>query len=207
MSFIKNLDWRYATKKFDSNKKIPDSDLQTILESIRKTPTSLGIMPFRAIVISDLELRQKLKEFSWNQAQIDTSSELIVFVARTDLTNIADEFFIELSGNNAEIRANELAGYENMVNGYIANMSEENILKFASEQAHIALGFALAAAAELNIDSCAIGGFDSSKYSEILGLSKNEVPVVLLALGYRDSSENPRSKFRLSADKIFKFIK
>lgn len=157
MSFIKNLDWRYATKKFDSNKKIPDSDLQTILESIRKTPTSLGVMPFRAIVISDLELRQKLKEFSWNQSQIDTSSELIVFVARTDLTNIADEFFTERSGNNAEIRANELAGYENMVNGYIANMSEENILKFASEQAHIALGFALAAAAELNIDSCAIG--------------------------------------------------
>lgn len=169
MSFVKNLDWRYATKKFDSNKKISESDLQTILESIRKAPTSLGIYPFRAIVISDLELRQKLKEFSWNQDQIDTSSELVVFVARTDLDSIADEFFIELSGNNSEIRQS-LSGYENMVNDFISGMSEEKSLKFSSEQAHIGLGFALATAAELNIDSCAIGGFDPAKYSEILGL-------------------------------------
>lgn len=206
MSFVKNMDWRYATKKFDPNKKISESDLQIIIDSIRKAPTSLGIYPFRAIMISNLELRQKLKEFSWNQDQIDTSSELIVFVARTDLVNIADEFFTELSGNNSEIRQS-LSGYENMVNNFIAPFSEEKSLKFSSEQAHIGLGFALAAAAELNIDSCAVGGFDPVKYSEILGLSKNEVPVVLLALGYRDSSENPRPKFRLSIDKIFKFIK
>lgn len=206
MSFLNNLNWRYAAKKFDTNKKVSSENLQKILDAIRFAPTSFGIQPYRAVVISNQEIKDKLQVASWNQPQIGTASEVIVFVARTDLAAVSDEFFTELSGGNTEIREN-LAGYENMVKGGITGKTAAESLKYASEQAHIGLGFALAAAAELQIDSCALGGFDPAQYAEILGLPENEVPCVVFPIGYRDASENPRPKFRKSEDKIFSFVK
>lgn len=153
MSFLEKLDWRYATKKFDSSRKISPENLAKILEAIRKTPTGYGVMPFRVLVISNDELRAKLKAASWNQNQIDTSSELLVFVANTDLQKMADEFFVELSGGDATKRE-ALAGYEGSARDFLANIPASEHLRLASEQAYIGLGFGLAAAAELEIDSC-----------------------------------------------------
>ena len=206
MSFLEKLDWRYATKKFDSSKKISPENLSKILEAIRKTPTGFGVMPFRVLVISNDELRAKLKVASWNQNQIDTSSELLVFVANTDLKKMSDEFFEELSGGNAEKRA-ALKGYEDSVNNFFGNISASEHLRLASEQAYIGLGFGLAAAAELEIDSCPMSGFDPKAYQEMLGLPENEVPVALLPIGYRAETETPRPKFRLSNETLFSFIK
>lgn len=206
MSFIQNLEWRYATKKFDTNKRVSSEDLQKILDSIRFTPTSFGIQPYKAIVVSNQEIKDKLQPVSWNQPQIGTASEVIVFVARTDLHAVADEFFFERSGGDAAVRES-LAGYENIVRDGINGKYSAEALKYSSEQAHIALGFALAAAAELGIDSCAIGGFDPDAYAKILGLPEGEVPCVVLPIGYRDASENPRPKFRKSEDKVFSFVK
>lgn len=206
MSFIQNLEWRYATKKFDTSKKVSSEDLQKILDAIRLTPTSFGIQPYKAVVVSNQEIKDKLQVASWNQPQVGTASEVIVFVARTDLHGVSDEFFTELSGGNAEIRES-LSGYENMVKGSIDGNYGKEPLKYASEQAHIALGFAMAALTELKIDSCALGGFDPVEYAKILGLPENELPCVVLPIGYRDASENPRPKFRKSADKIFSFVK
>ncbi len=205
MSFLNNLNWRYATKKFDENKKVSSEDLNKILEAIRLAPTSCGTQSFRALVISDKAIREKLLPASWNQAQITTSSELIVFVARRDLATLTDEFFTELSGGDATIRES-LAGYENMVKGGTGHLEGDRAVRYSSEQAHIALGFALAAAAELNIDTCALGGFLPDEYRKILNLSENEVPCVLLAIGYRADSEQPRDKFRLKSETIFKHI-
>lgn len=163
-------------------------------------------MPFRVLVISNDELRAKLKTASWNQDQIDTSSELLVFVANTDLKKMSDEFFEELSGGNAEKRA-ALKGYEDSVNNFFGNIPDSEHFRLASEQAYIGLGFGLAAAAELEIDSCPMSGFDPKAYQEILGLPENEVPVALLPIGYRTETETPRPKFRLSNETLFKFIK
>lgn len=206
MSFLEKLDWRYATKKFDSSRKISPENLAKILEAIRKTPTGYGVMPFRVLVISNDELRAKLKAASWNQNQIDTSSELLVFVANTDLQKMADEFFVELSGGDATKRE-ALAGYEGSARDFLANIPASEHLRLASEQAYIGLGFGLAAAAELEIDSCPMSGFDPKAYQEILGLLENEVPVALLPIGYRAETETPYPKFRLSNETLFKFIK
>lgn len=206
MSFLEKLDWRYATKKFDSSRTISPENLAKILEAIRKTPTGYGVMPFRVLVISNDELRAKLKAASWNQNQIDTSSELLVFVANTDLQKMADEFFVELSGGDATKRE-ALAGYEGSARDFLANIPASEHLRLASEQAYIGLGFGLAAAAELEIDSCPMSGFDPKAYQEILGLPENEVPVALLPIGYRAETETPYPKFRLSNETLFKFIK
>ncbi len=106
MSFLTNLSWRYAAKKFDPTKKVSDTDLDTILEAIRMTPTSFGLQPYHFYVITNQEIKDKIQAAAWNQSQIGTSSHLIVFAARTDLEQNTEEFFTLLSQGNPEIRAN-----------------------------------------------------------------------------------------------------
>ena len=105
MSFLSNLDWRYATKQFDPTKKVSQEHLDTLLEAIRMTPTSFGLQPYHFYVISNEEIKNKIQAVAWNQPQIGTSSHLIVFTARTDLIENKDEFFELLSSGNPEVRA------------------------------------------------------------------------------------------------------
>jgi len=207
MSFLSNLNWRYATKKFDTARKVSDTDLEKILEAIRLAPTSFGLQPYRVWVVTNPEIKEKIQAVAWGQPQITTSSHLLVFTARTDLAENKEEFFTLISGGNPEIRA-ALKGYEDMVDGFVAGKpTPESVLPWSAKQAYIAHGFALAACAELEIDSCAMEGFDPVAVGEILGLPTSEQAVVMLPIGYRDASETPRPKARFSKEVLFTEVK
>lgn len=203
MSFLENLDWRYATKKFDTTKTISDTDLDNILNAIHKSPASVGLQAYHVYIVTSQEKKDKIQAVSWNQAQIGTSSHLLVFAARSDLIEAKEAHFTALSGGDAHIRT-QLSGYEGMVNGLITGLEASNSgLAWAAKQAYIALGFALAAAAELQIDSCAMEGFDSGAVGEILGFPASQTAVVMLPIGYRAPDESPRPKFRMPKEKLF----
>jgi nitroreductase len=207
MSFLSNLSWRYATKSFDTTRKVSESDLDTILEAARLAPASVGLQAYHIYVVTNQELKDKIQAVSWNQAQIGTSSHLLVFVARTDLVHAKEEHFMALSGGNADIRA-QLAGYEGMVNGLITGLEASNSgLAWSAKQAYISLGFALAAAAELQVDSCAMEGFDPGAVGEILGLPASQTAVVMLPIGYRSATEAPRPKFRRAKETFVTEVK
>ncbi len=98
MSFLSNLNWRYATKQFDTNRKVSDADLTQIVEAIRMTPTSFGLQPYHFYIITNQEIKDKIQAVGWNQPQIGTASHLIVFTARTDFIANNDEYFAQMSG-------------------------------------------------------------------------------------------------------------
>ncbi|MFZ4648083.1 MAG: NAD(P)H-dependent oxidoreductase [Patescibacteria group bacterium] len=203
MSFIDNLEWRYATKKFDSQKKVSTENLNKILEAVRLAPTSYGLQPFRLEVIENKpENTSKLSELkaaAWDQAQIDSCSHLLVFCARTDFPEAIDEFFTMLSGGDQEKRE-KLAGYEDLVKGSLPRMTVE----WSKKQTYITLGFALAATAELQIDSCPMEGFDHEQFAKILKIANNLEVSVVLPIGYRAESENVRPKARFSKETLIK---
>lgn len=163
MTFLSQLNWRYATKKFDPTKKVPDDVLSQILEAIRLTPTSFGLQAYHFFVITNQEIKDKIQAVAWNQPQIGTSSHLLVLCARNDLENVKNEFFEGLSGGNPEVRT-QLAGFEQIVTGFLPNASPE----WTKKQVYIAQGFALVACAELAVDSCPMEGFDPAGVSQIL---------------------------------------
>lgn len=203
MSFLSHLSWRYATKSFDTTRKVSDADLDMILEAVRLTPTSFGMQPYHFYIVSNQDIKDKIQAVAWNQPQVGTCSHLIVFAARTDLGALKEEFFEGLSGGNPEIRAH-LKGYEDMISGFIAGkIDEKDILTWTAKQTYIAHGFALAAAAELQIDSCAMEGFDPVAVGEILGLPPTQKAVVMLPIGYRAPTETLRPKFRFSREALF----
>jgi nitroreductase len=200
-TFLSQLDWRFATKSFDKEKKVSTDDLNKILEAIRKAPTSFGLQTFHVEVISNESLREKMKEVSFGQPQVTDASHLLVFCGRNDVSDRITDMINKISGGDENIKAS-LAGYEGMMRGSIEGKSEEQLMNWASRQAYLALGFGLAACAELEIDSCPMEGFDPKAVHELLGSPKNIFPFAYMAVGYR--KEGPTHlKFRFPEEDLF----
>ncbi|MCX0500840.1 NAD(P)H-dependent oxidoreductase [Erwinia billingiae] len=180
------LNWRYATKKYDSSKKIPADTLEHILEAVRLTATSSGLQPFELLVVTNAEIREKIKAVSWNQAQVTDCSHLLVFAAWDDITADRVNMMFDLTN---DVRNSTNEGWENyrqMLLGIVAERGQEANYQAAARQAYIGLGSALIAAAEQQVDATPMEGFDPAAVDEILGLSaKNLRSVIILPLGYR----------------------
>lgn len=204
MSFLEKLNWRFATKAFDSQKIVKDEDIQKIKDSIRLAPSSYGLQPFRVVVVTDQDLKNKLKLASFNQSQVSDCSHLFVFVSKTDLqTRIGEYCDLIKDSSGLFDRIKFEAGARTFFG--LKGLDEEKKLRIASNQSYIALGFAMAACAELEIDSCPMEGFMPSEYKDILKLEHDEVTSVVLAVGYR--KEDPKfKKTRFSEEQLFTAI-
>lgn len=206
---INDLEWRYATKKFDLDKKITDSDLDGLLESLRLSPSSFGLQPWKFIVVSNKELRAELKTHAWNQSQITDASHLIVLCAKKDIhEKDIDEYINEISIVRG-ISLADLAGFKEVLIGYRKNATNEFISNWTKRQVYIAFGFLMATAARKNIDSCPMEGFDNEKFDKLLGLNNSGYcSVAVCALGYRagDDSYADLKKVRFGKERVFDFI-
>lgn len=201
MSFTENLTWRYATKKFDG-RKISDKDFATIKEAIRFSPSSRGLQPYHINIAEDQKLRETLAEASTNESQIKTSSHLLIFSARTDVLERIDTHVENTAKAQSKTRE-ELKKFENSLVEDFQKMDETVKKMWAVRQTYIAFGFALAACAELKIDSCPMEGFDKDKFKKILNLPEYIHPQAMLAIGYRADDDKPRIKVRFSEEDLF----
>ena len=179
-SFLENIRWRRAVKHFSPG----EVDLTLIKDAIANAPSSFGIQPYRVLVITDPEVKIHLREACYDQAQVTECHALFVFCTINDVDARADEM-IKLTG--AE-------GVREMVSNFLKGQPDK--AAWAAKQAYIALGFALAAAAERRIASCPMEGFNRETMSKMLGL-KDVVPVALLAVGqYKEDPDlHPRFRF------------
>ncbi len=204
MSFLNNLEWRFATKEFDINKKVSVEDLEKIIEAIRLSPSSYGLQPFHAYIITDKKIKESIESKSFLQKQIGTSSHLLVFCGiskKSDLYKRIDDYIeIIVASNNAT--QTKLESLKIRLRNIIKSMSQENFEAWTQKQCYLTLGFALAACAELKIDSCALEGFEKKSVDKILALPSGLKSTVMLAIGYR--KENPQlKKIRFSKKDLF----
>ena len=204
-TLLEQLNWRYATKKMHSDTAVPQDKVDAIVEAIRLAPTSSGTQPFELIVITNPELRREIRSAASNQAQITDGSHLLVFAA---WDNYTEERIDKVAQLNTEVRgeipmSNEY--YDNLKSSYLPRDASVNY-EHAARQAYIALGVALVAAAEQEVDSTPMEGFNPSHVDTILGLEERGLrSVVLLPLGYRDPSADwllPMKKVRKSRENI-----
>ena len=188
--FLASLEWRYATKAFDT-RKLPDATWAALEESLRLTPSSYGLQPWKFIVVNDPALRAKLRPVSWNQSQVTDASHLVVFARRTEVTEAdVNEFFNQMvSERGAD--ATKLEPYRQMMLGGVVKGKDAAAQKdWAARQLYIALGQLMGAAAAMAIDTCPLEGIDPDAYTEILGLKGTGYEVVVAcAVGYRSSED------------------
>ena len=202
MSFLEKLQWRYATKKFDTTKTVSEEEKKKILEAIQFAPTSFGFQPFHVQVVKAKEIREELKKAAWNQSQFTDAPLLLIFSVRSDLVQRVDEYLDLMSDNDPEKRS-AMKPYEDMMKGAVSTKNESEAKMWAAKQTYIALGFGLAAAAELGLDSCPMEGFDPDAFKKILQPGDNLYPVVSLAIGHRASDDSIRPKVRFSHKDLF----
>ena len=207
MDLIENLEWRYATKKMDASQTVPHDKLSQILEAIRLTATSSGLQPYEVLVITNKEVREKIKAIAWNQSQITDGSHLLVFAAWDDYTEERINGMFDLTN---EIRGIKNEGWENyrqmLLSTYPKRGAEVNF-QHAAKQAYIGLGTALIAAANQMVDSTPMEGFDADALDGILNLRARGLrSVALLPLGYREADNDWLVNLKKVRRPIEKFI-
>ena len=205
-NFIKNQNWRYATKKFDSTKKISTENLNILKEAIRLTSSSYGLQPYQIIIVENPELRTKLLVAAYGQIQVVDASHLIVFANQINISDNEIEAYIENISKTRGIPKEKLIGFENYIKGTIGKFSEDAKNTWSSKQTYLALGNLLNAAAELKIDVTPMEGFNPAQVNEILALDKLGLNASLMApIGYRHQEDTTQhlKKVRKSNEELF----
>lgn len=184
---LQQLQWRYATKQFDPQRKISPADWAALEESLLLTPSSLGLQPWKFVVVTDPALRAKLLPVSWGQKQITDASHLVVFAIKKNLGEQDVESYIDRIAEVRGVGRDSLEGFRSMIHGSIIQAMDPAARRvWATRQTYIALGNFLNSAALLGIDACPMEGFQPDKYDEILGLDQQGLSaVVIAAAGYR----------------------
>lgn len=206
---LENRTWRYATKKFDSTKKVSNEDLETLLEATRLSASSYGLQPYHLLVISDQKVKEQLKPVSWNQSQITDASHIIVFANTTNFGEELVDGFLKNTSKTRNISTETLKGYGDFMKSKLLGLPVETKRNWAARQVYIAFGNMMQAAAELKIDSCPMEGFESEEYNKILGLpEKNLTATVVLAIGYRSEEDATQHlpKVRKSTEELITYI-
>lgn len=188
---IENLNWRYATKRFDASKKISAADWATLEQALVLAPSSFGLQPWKFFVVDKPEIRAKLQAESWGQSQIVDASQLVVLAYKKDLGSSDVERYVDHIAKVRGIGKEALAEYKQMMLGFVGNAGKGlDVNAWCARQVYIALGTLLTTAAMLQIDACPMEGFAPDKYNEMLGLTKlGYSAVVLCTLGYRHAED------------------
>ena len=188
MSLLENLNWRYATKKYDPTKKVAQEDLDKIVEAARMAPTSSGLQQFRVIVISDQQLKEKIVPIAMGQEIMADCSHLLVFAAWDRYTEERINQIYDYTTDQRGLPRGRFASYTDRLKAaYLPQTAEQNFVHTA-RQAYIGFGMAIAQAAELQVDCTPAEGFVPEELDELLDLkSKGLKSVTLLPLGYRDT--------------------
>ncbi len=183
---IKNLQWRYATKKFDPNKKLSDDQVTVLKAAFNLTATSYGLQPLRMLVISDDKIKEQLPPITMKQLQVRDASHVLVFCVEE---TISQQFVRDHFNRVEEIRNTDrkiLDDYEDYLLDYFSNKNEAEIRDWITKQAYLAMGNLLTVCAAEGIDSCPMEGFEPDKYDELLQLKDLGLrSVLVMPVGFR----------------------
>lgn len=187
MSLIEDLNWRHAVKAFDPTKKVSQENIDKIIEAARLAPTSSGLQPFKVIVITNQELKEKLAAGALNPDCMRECSHVILFVAWNRYTAERIESVYDFTTDLRELPRGRFESYTDKLKDiYLKQPAEINFAHIA-RQTYIALGLALAQAAELKIDTCPVEGFDNNVVDNVLELQKYDLKSVsLMYVGVSD---------------------
>ena len=205
-SFEEAMNFRHACKLFDENKKISDEDIRFILEAGRKSPSSFGMESWKFLVITNDDLKSKLRPACWNQVQITSCSHLVVVLAGIESAK-PESGIVEKRFTRREMPQEQLDFYMNLYSSHLKDTlsDDEKLFAWTSKQSYIAAANMMTGAASLGIDSCPIEGFEIDKVEEILELDKSKYRVsLILPFGYRVNEQS--EQLRLEFDEVVEFI-
>ena len=186
MDTIQSLQWRYAVKKFDTEKQLSSSQINTLKEAFNLTATSYGLQPLKLVVIQNKTIQKELVTYSFNQPQVLEASHLLVICVPDNYTTEQIENYFDLVKKIRNTPEAVIAPFKEFLTSEIRSKTQEELFAWNKNQAYLALGNLLTVCALEKIDACPMEGFIPEKYDEILNLKKHNLKSVLvLPVGFR----------------------
>lgn len=202
--------WRYATKRFDANRKLSNEQVETLINAAQMAPSSYGLQPFEIMVVENDDLRKQLKEAAYGQQQLTEASHVMVFAANKTVDEALVDSFMQRVAKSRGQSMESLKDFRAMLLGSVSGKSEQEKFQWAARQAYIALGFLLATAAIEGIDACPMEGFNNAEFDRILNLEQKGLKSVVMAtVGFRSADDKYAAlpKVRKTQDELFSFFK
>lgn len=209
MGFIDSLNWRYATKSFDPSKKLSSDQLNQLQEAIRLSASAFGLQAYKILIIEDQEIKNKLREASWNQSQVSDASHVFVFCSNKVITDQQVEESVVRFADTRGLELEKVKGYGDYMKNHIKQMDDSLVLDWNAKQTYIAATNLMAICAELEIDSCPMEGFEPNKYDQILGLEdKNLTSSIVVPVGFRSTEDKDQhaKKVRKTTEELFETV-
>lgn len=203
MDIIESMNWRYAVKKFDDKRKLTKKEVDRLLEATRLSASSLGLQPYKVIVVESPKLRGELMKHSMGQDKVILASHLLVFASYLDIDETLITDHVNRTAHERGLPDEAREGMKKMMTGFVGRMDSAERRCWAERQAYIAIGTLLAAAAMEEIDACPMEGFSPPDYDRVLGLKDMGLGSVALAtLGFRagDDAFAKMPKVRMAMD-------
>ncbi|MBY5961446.1 NAD(P)H-dependent oxidoreductase [Marinobacter nauticus] len=199
MNIHQALDWRYAVREF-SPEKLDTRAVETLLDAVRKSASSYGLQPYKLLIVERRPVRQALLAHSFGQQKVLECSHLIVFAAQKEIGDHTVDRYVNQFVKTRGVLASDIAGYVEHMKQALSGKTLAEKQVWAHQQAYIALGTLLTAAATMQIDSCPMTGFDHKAYDEVLGLPELGLEsTAIVALGYRSvwdtTAQLPKVRF------------
>ncbi|MEM1260429.1 MAG: NAD(P)H-dependent oxidoreductase [Bacteroidota bacterium] len=209
MKLVENLKWRYATKKFDSQKKVSQQDLDYLKEAVQLSVSSYGLQLYKVLIVEDASVRERLREVSWDQSQVTEASEVFVFCNFSEHKDEYIDDYINTIARTQQIGISDVAGYGDFIKENLGKKTTSEWQSWSKRQTYLSLANLLSACAELKIDACPMEGFDSVAYNKILGLDKRGLNASVIAtVGYRSEEDKTqyRKKVRKTLEELFETV-
>lgn len=208
-SILEQLNWRYAAKRYDPEKRISPEDWAVLRDSVTLAPSSYGLQPYKIIVVENEKIRRELRDAAYGQPQVTDASHLVVFAYKKEITRADVDNYVTRVARGRGQSAEELLDFREMLVRQADDLRNgKQNEPWGSRQAYIALGFLLETAALLGIDATPMEGFDAAKFDKLLGLEEYS-SVVICSLGYRDADLDwlaGQAKIRKSEEELFEVI-
>ncbi|MGX1025031.1 NAD(P)H-dependent oxidoreductase [Psychroflexus sp. MBR-150] len=196
MDIIDALNWRYATKYFDSQKILPEEKIHNLKTAFNLTPTSYGLQPLKLVVVSDKTIQEELFEASYNQKQVKTASHVFVLCVEKNINQVFIENHFELVKQIRQTPDEILKPFRDFLIEDFLNKNDSQLQQWAINQAYLTIGNMLTVCALEKIDACPMEGFDAKSYASILNLDTYRIePVLVMPIGYR-AQDDEFSKFK-----------
>lgn len=204
MSLLEDLNWRHAVKAFNPNEKVSQKNIDKIIEATRLAPTSSGLQPFRVLVVENQEIKEKLVAGALNPECMKECSHVIIFAGWENYSDEKIDGIFDRTTDSRGLPRGRFDSYTTMLKAHVGAKTEQQNFEHIARQSYIAMGLALAQAAELKIDSCPAEGFDSQVVDEVLELNKLGLKsIALIYVGVSDPERDwigQMSKFRLPTE-------
>lgn len=209
MSLVKSFEWRYATKKYDTARKVDPAVLADLIETVRLAPSSFGLQPYKFLFIEDHAKLEEISRAAHGQPQITTGAHVMVLAVETNIDEKTVASYIDKAAIARQTERKNLEAREQFVNTVLSKLDYNQRIVWAEKQAFLAVGVFVSAAAEAGIDASPMEGFDNAKIDEILGLkAKNLTAALLFVIGHRSDEDEFATipKVRKQKEEIFQTI-